>query len=377
MEKKIKSERMYELDWLRILAIILLFFYHSAKVFDTTDFHINNNEQALGMTIFVGIVTAFIMPLLFLLSGMSIFYSLRKRDAGVFAKERIKRIMIPFIFGILFLLSIHSYFEGVHKWGVTSTFFEYYAFRYFWLDISRAFYYFGYYLWYLLILFIFSIVGLPIFLYFRKEENHEKIEKLAKFLKKPGAILLLGIPLVLSELITYALGLSSGYFGGWQFASYFIIVIYGFLFASDEQFREIMEKNIVICAIAALILTPLIGIMYSTGIIILVHIFLAFAGIAWLTLIIGLANKYLNKKHDKLNFLNELVLPFYILHQTIIVVIAFFIVGLEGIVIVKYLLLVAIAFPITLGLVLLVRTNNVTRFLFGMRLKKKEVKLNE
>ena len=309
---------------------------------------------------------------------MAIFYSLRKREAGVFAKDRIKRIMIPFIFGILFLLSIHSYFEAVHKWGVTSTYFEYYAFRYFWLDISRAFNYFGYYLWYLLILFIFSIIGLPIFLYFRKEENHKKIEKLANFIKKPGAILLLGIPLVLSELITYALGLASGFYGGWQFASYFIFVIYGFLFASDEQFREIMEKNIVICAIAAPILSVLVGMMYAIiGIIILAHIFLAFAGIAWLTLILGLANKYLNKKYDKLNFLNEIVLPFYILHQTIIVVIAFFIVGLEGIVIVKYLLLVAIAFPITLGLVLLVRTNNVTRFLFGMRLKKKEVKVNE
>jgi hypothetical protein len=117
--------------------------------------------------------------------------------------------------------------------------------------------------------------------------------------------------------------------------------------------------------------------MYASGIFILSHIFLAFAGIAWLTLILGLANKYLNKKHDKLNFLNELVLPFYILHQTIIVVIAFYIIGLEGIVIVKYFILVAIALPITLGLVLLVRTNNVTRFLFGMRLKKKEVKLNE
>jgi hypothetical protein len=376
MEKKIKSERRYdELDWLRIIAIIFLFFFHSARVFDINDFHINNNERDMGITIFVGILNAWIMPLFFLLSGMAIFYSLRKRDAGVFAKERIKRIIIPFIFGILFLLSIHAYFEAVHKGWVTSTYIEFYAFRYFTFDV---FPFEGYYLWYLLTLFIFSIIGLPIFLYFRKEENHNKIEKLANFLKKPGAILLLGIPLILTELLTYALGLSSSFFGGWQIASYFIILIYGFLFASDDQFREIMEKkrNIVICAIAALIFTPLIGIAYISGIIILFHIFLAIAGIAWLALILGLANKYLNKKHDKLNFLNECVLPFYILHQTVIVAIAFFIIGMEGIVIVKYFLLVAIALPITVGLVLLVRTNNVTRYLFGMRLKIK-VKLNE
>ena len=105
MEKQIKYERRYELDWLRVIAIVLLFFYHSAKVFDTTDFHINNNERDIGLTIFVGILTAWIMPLFFLLSGMAIFYSLRKREAGVFVKERIKRIIIPFIFGFLFVQS--------------------------------------------------------------------------------------------------------------------------------------------------------------------------------------------------------------------------------------------------------------------------------
>jgi len=374
MEEPIKYERRYELDWLRILAVILLFFYHSAKFFDMTDFHINNNEQDLGMTIFVAVLSVWLMPLFFLISGMAIFYSFRKRNAGVFVKERFKRIMIPFLFGILLLLSIHSYFEGVHKWGVTESYFEYYAFRYFRLDV---FPYMGYYLWYLLILFIFSIIGLPLFLYFRKEENHGKIEKLTSFIKKPGAILLLGVPLVLSELITYALGLASFAYAGWQLPSYFIIVFYGFIFASDEQFREIMEKNVIFCLVVVPILTILVLLSYITGLLILFPILLAFAGVAWLTLILGLAGKFLNKKHEKLNFLNEIVLPFYILHQTIIVVIAFYIIGLEGVVFVKYLILVAIAFPITLGLVFLVRTNNVTMFLFGMRLKKKEVKLNE
>lgn len=65
MEKNTKYERRYELDWLRIIAIILLFFFHSAKFFDTDDFHINNNEQDIGMTIFVGILTTWIMPLFF------------------------------------------------------------------------------------------------------------------------------------------------------------------------------------------------------------------------------------------------------------------------------------------------------------------------
>jgi len=370
MENNNKSDRRYELDWLRFIGIILLFFFHSARVFDINDFHINNFERDIGMTILSGSFIAWIMPLFFLLSGMAIFYSLRKRAVGVFFRERFKRIMIPFIFGILFLLSIHSYFEGLHKWGVTSTYFEYYFFRYFQLGV---FPFIGYYLWYLLMLFFFSLLGLPIFLYFRKEENHKKIEKMANFLKKPGAIFLLGIPLLLTELIPHTLGFATFDFGGWQLPSYFIFLIYGFLFASDEKFKEIMEKNIGICSIMVPILLVLLGMtFFISEIFILFPICLAFAGIACLTLILGHANKFLNRKHDKLIFMNELVLPFYIWHQTIIVVIAFYIVGMQVFIIVKFLLLLAIGFPITLGLVLLVRTNNVTRFLFGMRLKKRE-----
>lgn len=66
-------------------------------------------------------------------------------------------------------------------------------------------------------------------------------------------------------------------------------------------------------------------------------------------------------------------MPFYVLHQTIIVIIGFFIVQLDLIIIVKYLIISVVSFAIIVGLVLIIKKINIFRFLFGMSLKKKKV----
>jgi hypothetical protein len=69
-------------------------------------------------------------------------------------------------------------------------------------------------------------------------------------------------------------------------------------------------------------------------------------------------------------------LPFYILHQAIIIMVDFYIIQLNISIIIKYLLVLALAFGLTLGLVLIIRKINILRPLFGMRLKRNQ-KLNE
>ena len=66
--------------------------------------------------------------------------------------------------------------------------------------------------------------------------------------------------------------------------------------------------------------------------------------------------------------------PAYILHQTVIIIIGFYVVQWQASVLVKYAtILVAALIATTLIYDLLVKRTNVTRFLFGMRLKKKPV----
>ncbi len=382
MEKITKNERRYDIDWLRVLATLMIFFYHSAKAFDLTDWHIKNSELSLEITIIVGIFTIWLMPLFFVLSGISIYYSLKKREAGIFVKERIKRLLIPWIFGVILLLSVHAYFEALYN-GYNGSYVEFYLYHYF---LSFPFL-FGIYLWYLIFLFIFSLICYPLFKYYGQENNQKKISNLAKFLDRPGMMYILAIPLIITEMITHLIyvevrGKTNLGFGGWQLPSYFFFFIYGYFLASNPQFKEIIEKNLKISFVIGLFTLPFAlfyfifvdasELLSQFLIFILLSVSFTVCSLSWLFIIFGLGAKLLNLQYKKLNFLNELVLPFYILHQTIIIVVDFFIIQLEVNLIAKYFMVIGIAFPIILGFVLLIRTNNITRFLFGMRQKKKD-----
>jgi glucan biosynthesis protein C len=95
----------------------------------------------------------------------------------------------------------------------------------------------------------------------------------------------------------------------------------------------------------------------------------ALNGWCWVTAILGFGCKHLSFDHKYLNVMNELVLPFYILHQSVIVAIAFYVVGFDLIAIEKYLIVVLVCFPIIAALLYPISKINLLRFLFGMRMK--------
>ena len=89
--------------------------------------------------------------------------------------------------------------------------------------------------------------------------------------------------------------------------------------------------------------------------------------------LVGYGKHYFNRTHHVLNYLNQAVYPFYILHQTVIVLIAYYIVQTQNeSILSKYIYTVGITFFVTvLTYHLLVRPYALTRFLFGMKPKEK------
>jgi len=95
----------------------------------------------------------------------------------------------------------------------------------------------------------------------------------------------------------------------------------------------------------------------------------------FLLAILGLGSRYLNFNNRFLNYANEAVLPFYILHQTVIIIIGFYVIQLGTGIAPKYLIVATSSFIVIMAIYeLLIRRVNILRFLFGMRLKKKAVK---
>jgi peptidoglycan/LPS O-acetylase OafA/YrhL len=64
-----KLERRYDLDWLRIIAIFLVFIYHCTRLFDGQDWHIKNNVVDRYMIGYFSFLTGIGMPLFFMIAG--------------------------------------------------------------------------------------------------------------------------------------------------------------------------------------------------------------------------------------------------------------------------------------------------------------------
>ena len=156
-----KSTRRYDLDWLRVFAIDVLLFYHSARPFVTWRWHINNevvSEFVTGILLFVNI---WHMPLFFLLSGSAAWFSMSSRPERPFAKERVKRLFIPLVFGMAVIIPPQVYIERIFRDQFEGSYFSFY------LEAFNGPYPEGnlswHHLWFLAYLFVFSLLALPIF----------------------------------------------------------------------------------------------------------------------------------------------------------------------------------------------------------------------
>ena len=333
-----------------------------------------------------------IMPLLFVVSGIGTYFSLSKRSPWQFAQERFKRLMIPFIAtGLFLILPIHVYFDsifhGTFGGNFQSFYFGPYFTEFFPFDVDISLTYFansnqGIYLWYVFWLFVFSLATAHFFKWLTKQENRSRISRLATITNRLGGIFLLAIPLIIINIIAVPpfFVFPSGY-GGGKLPTYLAFFVTAYLLATDSRFVESVDKNKVLALLVGVgaqafmlfLLVTFGGEVFATTVpayYVIVSVVWALNGWSWVIAILGFGRRFLSFKHKLLGLANELVLPFYIMHQTIIVAIAFFVVSLNLIAIEKYVIIILASFSIVSVLLLPVRQFNVLRFLFGMGLKK-------
>lgn len=340
------------------------------------------------MTVFAAFVVQWIMPLFFIVSGESTYFSLASRTGRQYVLERFKRLIIPFTFGIFVLAPPQVYLERLSNSQFTGSFIQFYP-QYFdgLYGFGGNFAWMGLHLWYLLFLFIFSLITLPIFLHLKKETLSNSPSKIAAFFEKPGAIFLLALPLALTLTLTELsfqpdglLGKWSGFvhFGGWNLFMYIIFFIYGYLLASD-RFKRVIRKHGRIALITGVISSiPMTLLLTSWSVSffrnplehILIYIFSAFYSWVWIIAILSLGSANLGFDPKWLKEASEAVLPFYVLHQTVILTIGFYVVSLDLSIISKYLLISTLSMTTIIILVLIIRRIHLLRFIFGMRTRR-------
>ena len=383
-ESKPEVGRRFDVDWLRVLAMLTIFLFHNARFFDDGGWHVKNNQIDFGMTVFTNVVGQWVMPLFFVLSAISAYYALRGRGNNRFLLDRFKRLVIPLVFGIFFLIPPQVYIERVTHGQFTGSFFDFLP-HYFdgWYAFGGNFAWMGLHLWYLEMLFLFSLLTLPLFRYLAGA-GRNLASRPASIARIPGVIFLGGaVPIAVIEMIVNLQpnGIGIRDFGGWSPLTYLVIFLLGYIIALDPQFRQTIEKQRVLALVLA-ILATLSGFIYITaGNSDRTLVFSVIRGVntsAWVIAILGFGSKYLNFNNAVLKYAGEAVLPFYILHQSVIVIIGFFIARWDATVMVKYLGMSSMAFVIIMGLYeFVVKRNQVLRFLFGMKLARAQIRTPE
>jgi glucans biosynthesis protein C len=371
-----KTQRRYDLDWLRVLAFSLLIFYHTGMFFVSWEWHIKNNVLSEMMELPMQFLSQWRMPLLFFISGAGVYFALGKRSKGMFMRERLKRILVPLIFGMLVIVPPQIYFERLTQ-GATFSYLEFYP------SVFEAKPYpegnfSWHHLWYLAYILTYSFLCLPLFLYLRGERGKKFTTALTTFFERKGSILLLVLPFFVSDaLLRPYWPTQQNLIADWaNFTFSLIIFIYGFLICSNERFWQIIEDNRQLALVIALVTVTIMYVFYwiswpepsDAGMVL--YWFCRDINIwCWLLAILGFSRKYLNVHNKYLQYANEAVYPFYILHQTLIIILAYYLMNWQAGVAVKFIIISTATFLICWFMyAFIIRSSSITRLLFGLKI---------
>jgi peptidoglycan/LPS O-acetylase OafA/YrhL len=370
--------RRHDLDWLRVFGVLAVFIYHLARVFDPYWWHIKNVETYPFAGLARLIVGEWMMPAIFMVSGASAFYALRTRDADAFLRDRVLRLLVPFATGVVTHIALQVYFERRATGAFAGSFLAFYPHYFDGLyGFGGNFAWMGLHLWFLPVLFIYGVLCLPVFLWLRGARGTSVLDRLSAFLAKPGAIYLLALPVMLALIMLDPAGLPGNRdAGGWSVLIYPVFFIYGFIVVSNERLEErIRRDRRRSLALAALLSAVLTMIWLRSGEPLFTEEnFVGFAALyglnawCWLLALWGYVTHNLTESTPSLRYVNDAVLPFYILHQSVMVVVAYYAVHFpisDG---PKLIVIALTAFAVTLAIYhLAIRPFNPMRVLFGLR----------
>ena len=124
-ESRQTSKRLHYLDWLRVLAVVGVFYAHSINIFDMLYWHVRSGGQSSGLIVLVVFGTQWGMSLFFFLAGASAWFALKSRTSGHFIGERFKRLIIPFIVGFILLSPPQAYLFAINQGTYHSSFLQF------------------------------------------------------------------------------------------------------------------------------------------------------------------------------------------------------------------------------------------------------------
>jgi len=377
--------RLYFLDWVRVLAFALLIFYHTGMMFVDWSFHIESGHNSLFLKSIMMLTSTWRLDVLFVVSGVAISVMVSKMSLLYFTWQRVLKLLVPILFAVAVVVAPQSYFEALQKGVFDGTFWQFWTEHYFtfsWDDRMNAPFPTYNHLWYVLYLFWYTLLLLPLIAYINCDSGVVFLARCERFLSKGARILWLPLLGYFSFLTVFGNDeITHAFYNDWYgHCVYLFAVVLGLLFVRMPAIWLSFERNRYLSLIVGL-----------TGYLILLadlHLpgnrpvglpELSWAFVesivkwSWLSLVIGFARHHLNFTNKGLQYCSGIVYPFFILHQTVIIVIGFFVIGwgLSGVS--EYWIIALGTFAICALLTeVLIKPVNGLRLMFGLKWKKRK-----
>ncbi|HEY70652.1 MAG TPA: acyltransferase family protein [Anaerolineae bacterium] len=383
------SIRLHYLDWLRVIAILMVFLFHAVHVFDQGGWHIKNAEQSEILTIAIILIGLWGMPFFFMVAGSASWFALQRRTPRQYAVERVKRLLIPYLVGTLLFSPLQYYLwwmNTVQVRGQTWTFQEFLAFELprfnplllrapgfspIWMGV-------GMHLWFVGFLFAFAMVTLPLFRWLKGEAGQRLIGRAARLCARRGGVFIFVVPLVLLQVCIRPFAPLEHDWADFLYQMAFFIL--GFILYAHKGITQAVRRDgWLIFGVGTAIVAVLLG-MYLADLPVIewgedpsvlqyygIQALVGFVALSYTLTLLSFGMRFLDFTNRWLRYAQENVLPFFVVHQPVIVGIAYFVVQWDLGILPKLLIVVAASFAVAIGLTELIRRVGVLRFMFGLK----------
>jgi hypothetical protein len=376
------TERRYYIDWVRVLAFLLLIFFHCAMPFVNYGWEIKNKETSVGLTRLIWWLHQWRLPLLFFISGVGIHFSLKRRSVIQFTGERFVRLFIPLLFAMFFTIPLQVYYEWLQKGKINISYSEFYPSVWEFVAYPEGSLTWSH-MWFVVYLFVFCLLLIPVFLLFKIPFLDDVKRRLSDSLSNPIALFLLFIPFMLYHFTLYLEYPEQGsLLDDWfLFLFSLTLLFYGYLLGGSDKFWDSCAAYryffLGIAIACMLYLFPAYWWnldlpkvkdkrLYIFGTLNSIHIWMLILSI------LGFAKTHLNFSNNFLKQANKAVYPFYILHQTLIVSFGYYITQWPVPVYIKLICLIILTFfSLLLIYRFIIKPFKITRILYGLKLKEK------
>jgi len=327
------GDRRIDLDWVRIGAFGLLIFYHVGMFYVPWNWHIKSVATFAALEPLMLALNPWRLALLFLVSGVATRFMLRKTAGGALLRARSWRLLIPLAFGMLVIVPPQAYIQVVEALGYPAGFVDFYLNRYFAFGTQFCprpciilptwnHLWFVAYLWVYTMALVVVVMAAPRMTDWIERRLVPVMSGWSLLVAPPLAFAAYRIVLLPNFPSTHAL------FGDWyNHALFATVFLLGFLLAHARPFWEAVERlRWIALALAVAFVVGFLTLrgMRDGGMPVRIALGVAYGFYQWLVIValLGIARSLIGKDSAVRRYLTDAIFPYYIVHQTAIIMIA-------------------------------------------------------